>query len=57
MRRVIPVGALLAAAAVLAVTPTLAQTAGPASWQNDLTPITAKDWNRDLAAHLSLIHI
>ncbi len=52
MRRAIPVGALLAAAAVLAVTPALAQTAGPATWQNDLTPITAKDWNRDLAAHL-----
>ena len=54
MRRVNPVGALLAAAAVLALTPapTLAQTAGPAAWQNDLTPITAKDWNRDLAAHL-----
>jgi len=49
-----PVGALLATAAVLALTPapTLAQTAGPAAWQNDLTPITAKDWNRDLAAHL-----
>jgi len=54
MRRVNPVGALLAVAAVLALTPapTLAQTAGPAAWQNDLTPITAKDWNRDLAAHL-----
>ena len=54
MRRVNPVGALLAAAAVLALTPapTPAQTAGPPTWQNDLTPITAKDWNRDLAAHL-----
>src|SRR5438034_11307997 len=29
-----------------------AQTAGPAQWQNDLTPITPADWNRDLAAHL-----
>jgi uncharacterized protein (DUF1800 family) len=52
MRRVISPGAFLAAAAVLAITPALAQTAGPAAWQNDLTPITAKDWNRDLAAHL-----
>src|SRR6202795_2336082 len=52
MRRVNPVGALLAASAVLAVTPAVAQTAGPVSWQNDLTPVSAKDWNRDLAAHL-----
>jgi uncharacterized protein (DUF1800 family) len=54
MRRVNPLGALLAAAAAIALTPvlTLAQTAGPAAWQNDLAPITAKDWNRDLAAHL-----
>src|SRR5579862_2120630 len=54
MRRVNPVGALLAAAVVLALTPalTLAQTAGPAAWQNDLTPITPKHWYRDLAAHL-----
>jgi uncharacterized protein (DUF1800 family) len=52
MRRVISSGAFLAAAAVLAITPACAQSAGPAAWQNDLTPITAKDWNRDLAAHL-----
>ena len=32
--------------------PALAQTAGPAAWQNDLTPITAADWNYDFAAHL-----
>src|SRR6266478_8147282 len=30
----------------------LAQRAGPAQWQNDLTPIGPKDWNRDFAAHL-----
>jgi hypothetical protein len=30
----------------------LAQTAGPAAWQNDLTPIGAADWNYDFAAHL-----
>jgi uncharacterized protein (DUF1800 family) len=54
MRRVVSVGALLAIAAALAIHPVsaVAQTAGPAAWQNDLTPITAKDWNRDLAAHL-----
>jgi uncharacterized protein (DUF1800 family) len=54
MRRVNPLGAFLAAAAAIALTPvpTLAQTAGPAAWQNDLTPIAAKDWNRGLAAHL-----
>jgi hypothetical protein len=52
MRRVNPLGAFLAAAALLVITPALAQTAGPAAWQNDLTPLTAKDWNRDLAAHL-----
>src|SRR5579871_2103085 len=52
MRRVNPLGALLAAAATITFTPALAQTAGPTAWQNDLTPITAKDWNRDLAAHL-----
>ena len=52
MRSVVPLGAFLAAAAVLAITPAVAQTAGPAAWQNDLTPITAKDWNRDMAAHL-----
>ena len=54
MRRVDSLAALLAVAAALAVTPApaLAQTAGPAAWQNDLTPITAKDWNLDLTAHL-----
>ena len=30
----------------------LAQTAGPAKWQNDLAPIRPADWNYDLAAHL-----
>src|SRR6266566_4376751 len=32
--------------------PGQAQAAGSARWQNDLTPITPADWNRDLAAHL-----
>ncbi len=30
----------------------IAQTAGPASWQNDLAPIAPSDWNYDMAAHL-----
>jgi len=29
-----------------------AQTAGPAAWKNDLTPIAASDWNYGFAAHL-----
>src|SRR6202790_5651042 len=54
MRRVVSLGALLTVATALAVHPVsaVAQTAGPPAWQNDLTPIAAKDWNRDLAAHL-----
>src|SRR5258707_7215053 len=54
MRRVISVGSPWAIAAALAVYPVsaVAQTAGPSAWQNDLTPIGAKDWNRDFAAHL-----
>jgi Protein of unknown function (DUF1800) len=30
----------------------IGQTAGPAGWQNDLTPIGPADWNYDFAAHL-----
>ena len=41
----------LAAFVTVAVAAT-AQTAGPAKWQNDLTPIGAADWNSDFAAHL-----
>ncbi len=40
----VPTGALFPAA--------ISQTAGPAAWQNDLTPIAASDWNHDFAAHL-----
>jgi hypothetical protein len=50
-----PIEAVLIAAAVgLAVYPTqaIAQTAGPAAWQNDLKPIAPADWNYDFAAHL-----
>lgn len=45
---------LIAATAAVATLPlTLsAQTAGPASWQNDLKPIAASEWNYDYAAHL-----
>ncbi len=32
--------------------PVIAQTAGPATWQNDLSPIGPADWNYDFAAHL-----
>jgi hypothetical protein len=41
-------GILLALSAV----PLFAQKAGPASWQNDLTPIGPSDWNDEFAAHL-----
>ncbi|HEV8414490.1 MAG TPA: DUF1800 domain-containing protein [Bryobacteraceae bacterium] len=30
----------------------VAQTSGPAGWQNDLAPIGPADWNYDFAAHL-----
>src|SRR5262245_44425875 len=30
----------------------IAWTPGPASWQDDLTPIAVADWNYDRAAHL-----
>jgi len=30
----------------------MAQTAGPATWQSDLSPIGPADWNYDFAAHL-----
>src|SRR5215469_6829854 len=33
-------------------TSALAQKTGTSQWQNDLTPISASDWNYDLAAHL-----
>lgn len=42
------IGAVLIASALAAI----AQTAGPAAWQNDLKPIAPADWNYDLAAHL-----
>lgn len=42
---------LLFVAAISAVV-AAAQTAGPAAWQNDLSPIGPADWNYDFAAHL-----
>ena len=43
---------LLTSTVVLAAALALAQTAGPAAWQNDLTPVTAADWIYDFAANL-----
>jgi len=40
------------ALAAMAGLPAAAQKTGPASWQNDLTPIAAADWNYDFAEHL-----
>src|SRR5580693_8433653 len=37
---------------ILSAFAAMAQTAGPAAWQNDLSPIGPADWNYDLAAHL-----
>ena len=37
---------------ILSAVPAIAQKAGPAAWQNDLTPIAPADWNDDFAAHL-----
>jgi hypothetical protein len=36
----------------LAAVSAIAQTTGPATWQNDLTPIATSDWNAGFAAHL-----
>src|SRR5579863_7358282 len=46
------IGAVVIAAAVSCSPAAIAQTAGPAAWQNDLKPIAAADWNYGLAAHL-----
>jgi hypothetical protein len=53
LRTVEAFGVCVAAAAIL-VHPAvvIAQTAGPAGWQNDLKPIAPADWNYDFAAHL-----
>ena len=32
--------------------PAIAQTAGSATWRNDLTPIGPADWNYDFAEHV-----
>ena len=39
-------------AAVVTVTATAGAGSGPSGWVNDLTPITAADWDYDKAAHL-----
>src|ERR1700729_2969056 len=43
---------LMAVALVAAPDLAIAQTAGPAAWQNDLKPIAPADWNYDFAAQL-----
>jgi hypothetical protein len=43
---------MVAAAMASYPAPASGQTAGPAAWQNDLTPIGPADWNYDFAAHL-----
>jgi hypothetical protein len=49
----LPRAAFLIAAMLVACPPrALAQTAGPARWQNDLAPIGPADWNYEFAAHL-----
>ena len=50
--RVALLGAAWVAAMITWPLPALAQTAGPAKWQNDLAPISPADWNYDFAAHL-----
>src|ERR1700723_1043616 len=54
LRRIEAVGVLIAAAVAIACHPpvAIAQTAGPAGWQNDLKPIAPADWNYEFAAHL-----
>ena len=54
LRRMEFLGALLAVVVAVAAfsANAMAQTAGPATWQSDLTPITPTDWNYDFAAHL-----
>jgi hypothetical protein len=54
LRKTALCGFLLAVLVAIAAHPTtaMAQAAGPAKWQNDLTPIGPADWNYDFAAHL-----
>jgi hypothetical protein len=51
-RKLLLCGALLAAAAGLALAQAGGASSGPVSWQNDLTPIAPTDWNYEFAAHL-----
>src|ERR1700678_3953637 len=52
LRRVLAV--LCATAVAIAIHPpaAMAQTTGPATWQNDPKPVAPADWNYDFAAHL-----
>ena len=49
MLRTVTMGSFVLA---IAATSAIAATAGPASWKNDLAPISSSDWNYDFAAHL-----
>ena len=42
----------LVAFTLIPVAAAMAQTTGPAAWQNDLRPIAPSEWNYDFAAHL-----
>ncbi len=54
LRSIEALGVLIAAGVAIAACPpaAIAQTAGPADWQNDLKPVAPADWNYDFAAHL-----
>lgn len=54
LRRLAPSCVLMASAifVVVGTGSAAAQTAGPESWQNDLTAISAGNWNYEFAAHL-----
>ena len=54
LRSIEALGVLIAAGVAIAAYPpaAIAQTSGPADWQNDLKPIAPADWNYDFAAHL-----
>jgi len=49
MLRSLAIGSIFA---LIAALPAAAEKAGPSAWQNDLTPISAADWNYDFAEHL-----
>ncbi len=52
VRGLVRLASVISLALSLVIPCAIAQTAGPAAWQNDLTPISAADWNSGFAAHL-----